>query len=1354
MTIRNLGLENADIRKSGNGFNVVTGAWSVMAGGFIGFARGSADVTIENCYVYGHIESFYRINDIFNGNDNYAIAGGFIGEWRSSGSLTIRDSYARGRVEARSQGNGTSIANAGGLIGRIPSTGGSRTITNCYTANNIRSHNNSNDLPASRHFSGSLIGWEPANRPLPVSSYRSRAFSLNGGTNGENGGSSQSAAATFRTEEAMTTGNLASTYVNWNFISVWERRITENNDKGYPSLRMFNSPEIGTHGQLAGETVGVSYSNQLEASGGISPIRWEIKNGTLGNDGFWTGGGLPPGIRLSRENGALVGTPTAAGTFRFDVIAIGGGGRRSEEKRFSITISPANAPATRLVALDVPQTMIEVARGYTSQRSFTITVNNIGTHSSGTGALTIHISDTDKFDLSHDSITNIPRTTGNNSFNFTVTPKTGLGLGEHPVTVTVSGANLSSNPDAVTLTFNVRELVARTDLSYDFNNDARDLYPEFMVNNNSYNTYRIPLERAQLMYGRNVAADWVYNIWKYIWDNDDNGFAGNCLGMSMTSTIFNQYDQSGGVNVNSFFDPTTGVRRRSIGELSPANPIDRSNAVDLSLREFIEAMQIAQFDARIQRELHRNHDNLDGLYDAVENFQNTGQNPVIIYVYKNAVEAHCIVPYKVQDNRIYVYDPNCPNCRHKCISCVEYNPSCTNCGCCVIELDGTRGAFARWFPYGKIDEWKTTIRYIEFTHILNLWRERGSLGNLSLINSVLLFINDGGLVDILITASNGNTASVAGGILENSNINNAFQASIAGGAGGATVLYLPVGNYNFTGTNNQPVSAAMSAVDSSISIEAPARASVNMFVSDNNNANTATIEFADTSSNDFEVTHMYTVAEDIISVTLSGSASQSVDTRNTSSNEIILSGADIITIEMETGDNYVQVENIDLSDYAAINIKKANAENTASVAGVASLANQKWNRFIVVTGDKDGHNSFDDIITILPLVDIVGIDYSADDIIALGSEENFEINLTKETISLGYEVKAFSIDGGNKWRAVKADTFSAARFPRLLNKDMTLWLSDMELDKKAKGEMKNKPLEGATIVTFATIKKRPNAPRVGVNYSIGADATGVTTGDWLLVSREKGADATKAFKDGIQIAAADGKVPDSRGYGRFFEGDTTGIAVRPLSGDRVSRTVYLVRTEPRFDGTEYTAAGKPRRITVAGEQRATRHRIEYRNEVIRLRQGDTYSFGTRSIMGLSGVSTERSMEVDLASSIAGGTAINIRRAATERRPATAVQVITPESRASLTTDGVTVVNGRLSLDKKYEVFNPATNKWGNVPRVTADAEFDIRLKSTARQSKGVWSGNAASATGRLRITWGVHDTARNRSGIVAAEIVF
>ncbi len=69
------------------------------------------------------------------------------------------------------------------------------------------------------------------------------------------------------------------------------------------------STEVTTTVLTAG-TVGLRYSGQLDATGGIAPYKWKI-----------TGGSLPSWLKLGAKTGTLTGTPPASGTWDFTVTA-------------------------------------------------------------------------------------------------------------------------------------------------------------------------------------------------------------------------------------------------------------------------------------------------------------------------------------------------------------------------------------------------------------------------------------------------------------------------------------------------------------------------------------------------------------------------------------------------------------------------------------------------------------------------------------------------------------------------------------------------------------------------------------------------------------------------------------------------------------------------------------------------------------------------------------------------------------------------------------------------------------------------------------------------------------------------
>ncbi|MGN7774119.1 putative Ig domain-containing protein, partial [Phyllobacterium sp. 22552] len=99
--------------------------------------------------------------------------------------------------------------------------------------------------------------------------------------------------------------------------------------------------------------VGQPSTASITTTGGIAPYTYEVNPGS---------GTLPPGISLA-SNGGLTGTPTAAGTFTFDVVA-----------RESSTSSDCNCPFFKLDTVTI--TVANVAPPVANAVSATIAFNS------------------------------------------------------------------------------------------------------------------------------------------------------------------------------------------------------------------------------------------------------------------------------------------------------------------------------------------------------------------------------------------------------------------------------------------------------------------------------------------------------------------------------------------------------------------------------------------------------------------------------------------------------------------------------------------------------------------------------------------------------------------------------------------------------------------------------------------------------------------------------------------------------------------------------------------------------------------------------------------------------------------
>jgi alpha-tubulin suppressor-like RCC1 family protein len=359
-------------------------------------------------------------------------------------------------------------------------------------------------------------------------------------------------------------------------------------------------------------------------------------------------------------------------------------------------------------------------------------------------------------------------------------------------------------------------------------------------------------------------------------------------------------------------------------------------------------------------------------------------------------------------------------------------------------------------------------------------------------------------------------------------------------------------------------------------------------------------------------------------------------------------------------------------------------------------------------------------------------------VVIASGREGTTLNLTEETIDLGdFAVAGYSVNGGARW--VRGALPAGRQFNNLFNRPLQLRLASALDDT-------GRPAQDAEIVTFPNINARPraNPERVRPYYSCD---------DWSLVRR----DGSGIFIFDYEFAnSTDGRTPNG-GWTRFSDDGVNGwLEVRPGR----DRPVFLFRMRAAQRGDVYTPMSREFRIRAANRPRAPRVRINYRKEEIRWRRGMIFAAshapnewhyalepaepGER---GESGIDPEDRRDIFGASGFitAGGT-LFIRREGTGRRPGSEIQELAIMPRAVLPPGTLACSDGRITADlKQYEIFNPDRERWGSLPRVGASRDFRIRLRATA--------SNAASNSMVLRITWGVYDTERNRSGIISAEIL-
>ena len=426
-------------------------------------------------------------------------------------------------------------------------------------------------------------------------------------------------------------------------------------------------------------------------------------------------------------------------------------------------------------------------------------------------------------------------------------------------------------------------------------------------------------------------------------------------------------------------------------------------------------------------------------------------------------------------------------------------------------------------------------------------------------------------------------------------------------------------------------------------------------------------------------------------------------------------------------------------------------------------------------------------------VDDIAEDEVPDGAIDKGEEVYVDLFSEKLVNERGFPIAAYSLDGGSKWKAgAPPETFE-----KLLNKEITLWVAsqyDTATKKPKKGvaaaaDGSAQAVPGATILKFPKIEKRPKMEKTFVNYAIVTEYYYGRVDDeagWWVPVKEKGITNEKAEKmtdnewakieeyiNSLIIAPAinSKKTPDKGWF--YFDA----IPVRPTNPDaKPSKDVYLLRTLPVL---EYSNTGTPtsikpmskqKKVTASGALQAPKLKPDYKKETIKpkagmmvdvgqyIYDGSNYNYfpykkGDTALKGLSFSDYLGSRETEGEAWIC----------ATDKKPCSMVQEIKFAPRAPLPATALSPDNGKLKLDKEYEVWDSGKKKYGGLPKITGNKIIGgddlpgIRLKANAKVDK---NGNyesgtfAASYDARLEITWGVLDetAAKKKNGVLTAKI--
>ncbi|MCL2083636.1 MAG: hypothetical protein FWH06_00075 [Oscillospiraceae bacterium] len=268
---------------------------------------------------------------------------------------------------------------------------------------------------------------------------------------------------------------------------------------------------------------------------------------------------------------------------------------------------------------------------------------------------------------------------------------------------------------------------------------------------------------------------------------------------------------------------------------------------------------------------------------------------------------------------------------------------------------------------------------------------------------------------------------------------------------------------------------------------------------------------------------------------------------------------------------------------------------------------------------------------------------------------------------------------------------------------------------------------------LATSAGEAPAPKVAAYYDPANPAK------WFLVEKGK----TEKLSTGYEWAAS--------ADGPWTAVSFTGFDMKPSSSAKA----------PVFVRASGSAPSKAAKLTPANYGKPTKYKIDYKNEIIKMKKGDQYSLdGGKEWTDVPLDSKGKPMPYNAEPLISDEDGeLLLRKAPTGKKPATENQILTALKRGPFESMQLTINSGKITTDMKpYEIWventaNPAKSKWGKLPKINTPGVhvFYIRAKAVPKGA----NAKAASSGGKIKITYGDYTDSdgKNKTGMSIGEII-
>ena len=348
------------------------------------------------------------------------------------------------------------------------------------------------------------------------------------------------------------------------------------------------------------------------------------------------------------------------------------------------------------------------------------------------------------------------------------------GYGKATITVTVAATDTYKEATAK-YTVIVNKIIGWADLHYSFSNSFYGFgYPS---------NYVIPYSRYKLVFGDD--ADSIYR------ECGGRTWGGNCFGMSSSASLMNNTES--GVKVKHF--------KSSASKVSDLGINNHNDKIDLTLKQYIEVMQVSQYSQSRVLEWRSHYNDLEGCVKAVKEVASNSQ-PVLVCIY-GPTGGHAVVGYemeKVDDSksRIRIYDPNFPNDKRS-ITLYTKNGKYTGC----------------YYKMNDVENWGSNysgcyMSYITYPVYSTLWSGYNKPVNSFVTNSDNFTLKD----------NNGNViAEMANGVFSSRNDQIMEMVPMDAVLEGHMII-LPLGNYSFENSQEDLGTLDLRTLDTILTVDA------------------------------------------------------------------------------------------------------------------------------------------------------------------------------------------------------------------------------------------------------------------------------------------------------------------------------------------------------------------------------------------------------------------------------------------------------------------------------------------------------------------------------------------------------